>query len=100
MDERIDFKGNIMKALNTEEVDEIVRKFKKLGVEAIAISFIHGYKNPIHEQQLKEEILKIWPEVYITLSSETIKEYREYERTNTTVLNSYVKPIAHAYLKA
>ena len=88
-----------MKALNTEEVDEIVYKFKELGVEAIAISLIHGYKNPIHEQQLKEAILKIWPEVYITLSSETIKEYREYERTNTTVLNSYVKPIAHAYLK-
>ncbi len=89
-----------MKALNTEEVDEIVYKFKELGVEAIAISLIHGYKNPIHEQQLKEAILKIWPEVYITLSSETIKEYREYERTNTTVLNSYVKPIAHAYLKS
>ncbi len=100
IDERIDFKGNVMKALNTEEVGEIVRKFKELGVEAIAISLIHGYRNPIHEQQLKEEILKIWPDVYITLSSETIKEYREYERTNTTVLNSYVKPIAHAYLKS
>ena len=47
-----------MKALNTEEVDEIVHKFKELGVEAIAISLIHGYKNPIHEQQLKEAILK------------------------------------------
>lgn len=100
IDERIDFKGNIMKALNTKEVGDIVHKFKELGVEAIAISLIHGYKNPIHEQQLKEAILKIWPEVYITLSSETIKEYREYERTNTTVLNSYVKPIAHAYLKS
>ncbi|MGF0469546.1 hydantoinase/oxoprolinase family protein [Lysinibacillus fusiformis] len=100
VDERIDFKGNIMKALNRDEVGKIVRQFKELGVEAIAISLIHGYKNPIHEQQLKEEILNIWPEVYITLSSETIKEYREYERTNTTVLNSYVKPIAHAYLKS
>ncbi|QGG51098.1 hydantoinase/oxoprolinase family protein [Lysinibacillus pakistanensis] len=99
IDERIDFKGNVMKALNTKEVRDIVRKFKELGVEAIAISLIHGYKNPIHELQLKEEIEKLWPEVYITLSSETIKEYREYERTNTTVLNSYVKPIAHAYLK-
>lgn len=99
IDERIDFKGNVMKALNTKEVSDIVRKFKELGVEAIAISLIHGYKNPIHELQLKEEIEKLWPEVYITLSSETIKEYREYERTNTTVLNSYVKPIAHAYLK-
>ncbi|KOS63424.1 hydantoinase/oxoprolinase family protein [Lysinibacillus sp. FJAT-14222] len=100
IDERIDFKGNIMKALNIEDVGEIVNKFKELGVEAIAISLIHGYKNPKHEIQLKEEIIKIWPEVYITLSSETIKEYREYERTNTTVLNSYVKPIAHAYLKS
>ncbi|EON72587.1 hydantoinase/oxoprolinase family protein [Lysinibacillus sphaericus] len=100
IDERIDFKGNIMKALNIDEVGPLVNKFKAWGVEAIAISFIHGYKNPLHERQLKEEILKIWPEVYITLSSETIKEYREYERTNTTVLNSYVKPIAHAYLKS
>ncbi|MGE7998875.1 hydantoinase/oxoprolinase family protein [Lysinibacillus sp. NPDC093190] len=100
IDERIDYKGNVLKALNIEEVSQIVNKFKGIGVEAIAISFIHGYKNPIHETQLKEEILKIWPEVYITLSSETIKEYREYERTNTTVLNSYVKPIAHAYLKS
>ncbi|WP_285397243.1 hydantoinase/oxoprolinase family protein [Lysinibacillus sp. fls2-241-R2A-57] len=100
IDERIDFKGNVMKVLNVDEVGTIVNKFKELGVEAIAISLIHGYKNPIHEVQLKEEILKIWPEVYITLSSETIKEYREYERTNTTVLNSYVKPIAHAYLKS
>ncbi|MFF2177624.1 hydantoinase/oxoprolinase family protein [Lysinibacillus sp. NPDC058147] len=100
IDERIDYKGNVLKALNIEEVSKIVNKFKEIGVEAIAISFIHGYKNPIHETLLKEEILKIWPEVYITLSSETIKEYREYERTNTTVLNSYVKPIAHAYLKS
>ncbi|MGE7915480.1 hydantoinase/oxoprolinase family protein [Lysinibacillus xylanilyticus] len=100
IDERIDFKGNVMKVLNVDEIGTIVNKFKELGVEAIAISLIHGYKNPIHELQLKEEILKIWPEVYITLSSETIKEYREYERTNTTVLNSYVKPIAHAYLKS
>lgn len=100
IDERIDYKGNVLKPLNIEEVSQIVNKFKEIGVEAIAISFIHGYKNPIHETQLKEEILKIWPEVYITLSSETIKEYREYERTNTTVLNSYVKPIAHAYLKS
>jgi N-methylhydantoinase A len=98
VDERLNQKGEVVTALNKEQVKELIAYFKKENVEAIAVSYLHAYKNPEHEQQTVELINELWPEVSVTASHEVTKEWREYERTNTAVLNSYVKPIASKYI--
>jgi N-methylhydantoinase A len=98
VEERMNYKGEVITPLDKEKVKEVVACFKKEGVEAIAVSFLHSYKNSEHEIQTVELIKEIWPEVAVTASYEVTKEWREYERTSTTVLNSYVKPIAASYV--
>jgi len=98
VEERLNQKGEVVTALNKEQVKELIAYFKKENVEAIAVSYLHAYKNPEHEQQTVELIHELWPEVSVTASHEVTKEWREYERTNTTVLNSYVQPIASSYI--
>ncbi|WP_408007536.1 hydantoinase/oxoprolinase family protein [Pseudalkalibacillus sp. A8] len=97
-EERLNNKGEVITSLNRKQVKEIVEYFKKENVKAIAIAYLHSYINPIHEQQTKQIIRELWPEVSVTASHEITKEWREYERTTTTVLNSYVKPIASSYV--
>ncbi|PEK98979.1 hydantoinase/oxoprolinase family protein [Bacillus sp. AFS017336] len=96
--ERLNYKGDILQGINLDEVKVAVEQLKKEGVDAIAVSFLHAYANPIHEKAVTEMIQQLWPEVYVTASSDITKEWREYERTNTAVLNSYVKPIAVSYI--
>lgn len=98
VNERLNNKGEVLKELDLEELKEIVDFFKKEKVEAIAISYLHSYINPIHEQQTVQAIKELWPEILITASSEITKEWREYERTNTAVLNAYVQPAATTYI--
>ncbi|MGK7379086.1 hydantoinase/oxoprolinase family protein [Planococcus sp. 1R117A] len=98
VEERLNQKGEVVTPLNKEQVKELIAYFKKEGVEALAVSYLHAYKNPEHEQQTVELIQELWPEVSVTASHEVTKEWREYERTNTAVLNSYVKPIASKYI--
>lgn len=98
VEERLNYKGDIIQPLNKESLKNIIDYFKKEKVEAIAISFLHSYSNPVHEIETMELIKEIWPGVAITSSHEVTREWREYERTNTTVLNSYVKPIAASYV--
>ncbi len=96
--ERIDFKGNTLVPLNLGELVPIVEAFRAEGVEAIAVCFLHSYANPGHEQQAAQEIKRIWPDVAVVASYEITREWREYERTNTTVLSAYIHPIANSYL--
>jgi N-methylhydantoinase A len=98
VNERLNYKGEVLAELNLDEVKAAVEQLKKEGVDAIAVSFLHAYANPVHEQQAVELIKQLWPEVYVTASNDVTKEWREYERTSTAVLNSYVKPIAVSYI--
>ncbi|AZU62359.1 hydantoinase/oxoprolinase family protein [Neobacillus mesonae] len=98
VEERLNYKGEVLAQLNKAQVKEIVAYFQKEEVEAIAISYLHSYVNPVHEIETKELINEVWPEVAVTASHEVTKEWREYERTSTTVFNSYVKPIAASYV--
>lgn len=98
--ERLNYQGQVLTPLKIEEVDEIVAYFKKQGVQAVAISLLHSYENPLHEERIAKRVRELWPEVAISISSEITKEFREYERTNTTVLNAYVKPIANTYINS
>lgn len=98
VNERLNYKGEILVPLNVEDLKSIISYFKEEKIEAIAVCYLHSYINPIHEQKTIELIHEIWPEVAVTASHEITKEWREYERTNTTVMNSYVKPIASSYI--
>ncbi|MGV3466564.1 MAG: hydantoinase/oxoprolinase family protein, partial [Heyndrickxia sp.] len=98
VEERMNYKGEVLIELNKDQISDIISFFKSEGVQAIAVSYLHSYVNPLHEQETVQYIKKLWPEVFVTASHEVTKEWREYERTNTTVLNAYVKPIATSYV--
>ncbi len=96
--ERINYLGEIITPLDETTVDAHIEDFIKEGVEAIAICFLHGYKNPVHEKKLASYIRAKYPQFEVITSHEVTREWREYERTSTTVLSAYVKPIATKYL--
>ena len=77
---------------------EILEGFRAEGVEAIAISFLHSYADTAHEEAALAEVQRLWPEVSVVASHQITREWREYERTNTTVLSAYVQPVAASYL--
>lgn len=96
--ERVNYKGEALEPLNGEDVKRAVDYFKKEGINTIAVCFLHSYANPRHERQCGEIIHELAPEIPVTLSCDITQEWREYERTNTAVLNSYVLTIARSYL--
>ena len=98
VNERLNYNGEVIVELNTKDVIDIVEYFKKENVQAIAVCYLHAYSNPEHEKKTVELIRSLWPEVAVTASHEVTNEWREYERTSTTVFNSYVKPIASSYI--
>ncbi|WP_404321889.1 hydantoinase/oxoprolinase family protein [Cytobacillus firmus] len=98
VEERLNYKGEVLSSLNKERLIEIIQYFKEQEVEAIAVAYLHSYVNPVHEIETVNMVKELWPEVAVTASHEVTKEWREYERTSTTVLNSYVKPIAASYV--
>lgn len=98
VEERLNYKGEVLSPLNKEQLSAVINYFKEQKVEAIAVAYLHSYVNPVHEIETVGLIKKLWPEAAVTASYEVTKEWREYERTSTTVLNSYVKPIAATYV--
>ena len=95
--ERVTSEGKILTPLNLESLDEIIDICKKNKVESIAIQFLHSYLFTENEKKCSEYIKKKFPEVSITISSDITREWREFERANTAVLNAYVQPIVLKY---
>src|SRR4029077_99934 len=78
--------------------ERLVPSLQENGIEALAISFLHSYINPAHEEQAREVIARRLPRMAVTISSEVCREIREYERTSTVVANAYVLPMMERYL--
>jgi N-methylhydantoinase A len=97
-EERVNYKGEVLTPLNEADVRVAVEKMLAEGVQALAVCLLHAYANPSHELECGEIINEMAPGIPITLSHQITQEWREFERTSTTVLNSYVHPIAQAYL--
>ena len=95
---RLDYTGAEIEPVSLAGLDDIVKHYQDDGVEAIAVCLLHAYANPSHEQQVVEAINKLWPEVAVIASHHISREWREYERSNTTVLSAYVLPPSQAYL--
>ncbi len=96
--ERIDAQGTVLIKLDEEQVRAVVKQAMAQGIEAIAILFLHSYRNPSHEQRAKEIIEKEFPDLFVTASHELSQEYREYERTSTAAANAYIGPRVRTYL--
>ena len=98
LNERISAKGEVLESIHLDELDAIAKACRQQDVRAIAICFLHSYAYPEHEQQAKRYLAELLPDVAISCSSEITKEWREYERSSTAVLNAYVQPILAEYL--
>ena len=96
--ERIGPAGNVLQTLDEDAVRATVREIASSGVEAVAVSLLHGFRNPVHEQRVREILDQEAPDLAVCLSSEVMPEIGEYERTCTTVCNAYVLPVFEQYL--
>ncbi|MEM1645086.1 MAG: hydantoinase/oxoprolinase family protein [Ignisphaera sp.] len=98
VNERVNAEGKVLVPLDVNEVIEVVNKMKEKGVEAISISFLHSYINPINEKLARDIVKKHFR--YISVSHEVAPEPREYERTSTTIINSALMPIVSRYIES
>ncbi len=97
--ERILANGEIWSPLEDSAAKAVVEEVIKVEPEAVAVCFLHSYINPSHEAKLGAALQKFFPSAYIALSHEILREYREYERTSTTVVNAYIGPKVTRYIE-
>jgi N-methylhydantoinase A len=98
IDERVYADGSVGRQPNRQAVARLVAELRDKDIEAIAVSFLHAYANPVHEQLIGTIIAEIAPGIRVSLSSDIVPEIREYERTSTTVANVYVQGLVERYL--
>jgi len=98
--ERLDATGEVIEPLHADDVTAAVRALAAAGVEAIAVCFLFAYANPSHEQEAARIIRGIAPDLHVSLSHEVNPEWREYERTASTVANAYIAPPVARHLLA
>jgi N-methylhydantoinase A len=96
--ERMSVDGRILRPLDEAAVRTAIQELLDDEIEALAICLLHSYVNPAHEIRIEEIARELSPELFISRSSATLPEYREFERTVTTVLNAYVMPAVDRYL--
>src|SRR5580704_1647731 len=96
--ERVNAQGEIETPLDEASVERAVKFLVAEGVEAIAVCLLHSYLNPAHEERVKEIVARLAPAATLCISAEVLPVINEYERTSTTVINAYVRPIVERYL--
>ncbi|HTJ56079.1 MAG TPA: hydantoinase B/oxoprolinase family protein [Devosiaceae bacterium] len=99
IDERISAKGDVVRTISEEEVRRMIAAAVDAGAKALAVSFLHSYKNDTHERLVAAVAARHFPGLLVSLSSEVCAEVREYERTTTTTANAYVMPLIDPYVR-
>ncbi|MCP5100448.1 MAG: hydantoinase/oxoprolinase family protein [Chloroflexi bacterium] len=99
VDERVDANGRILHPLSDDNIAVIINAIEADEIESVAVCLLFSFLQPVHEQQIRKAIASRLPHLHVSLSSEILPEYREYERTTTTVINAYVAPLMGHYLK-
>ena len=94
--ERMNAQGEVLTALHEAEVHALATILAGQDVQAVAVCLLHAYANPAHERRIGDILRAAAPELFVTLSHEIVREYREYERTSTTALNAFVGPRVQA----
>ena len=97
--ERMAADGSVLLSLDEAGFQPVIETLRTAKIEALAISFLHSYVNPAHEERARVLLAAALPDLAITLSHEVCREIREYERTSTTVANAYVLPLMARYLE-
>ncbi len=97
--ERMGPNGEVITPLEEESVKRVASEIAATEVTAVAISLLHGFRNPVHEQRIREIVLEEAPELVVCISSDVMPEIGEYERTTTTICNAYVLPVFDTYLR-
>ncbi|MBO4273787.1 hydantoinase/oxoprolinase family protein [Microbispora triticiradicis] len=96
---RLDHLGREVRPFDEEQAAAAARWFRERGVTAIGVCFLHSYANPAHERRMREVLEREHPEAVVSLSSDVLREYREYERSVTTLVDAAVKPIMRRYIE-
>ena len=99
IDERMLASGEVLEPLGHASLEEACRRLADEKVEAVAVCFLHSYVNPEHERAAGEIVRRALPGAYVSLSHEILREYREFERTSTTVVNAYIGPKVGGYVR-
>ena len=99
VDERIHTSGRVLQEIDEASVEQAVISLLEQGVKSIAVCLINAYANPDHEKRIGEIVANLAPDISITLSHEIMREFKEYERSTTTAVNAYTKPVTSAYLE-
>ncbi|WP_255438106.1 hydantoinase/oxoprolinase family protein [Ammoniphilus sp. YIM 78166] len=96
--ERVLVDGTVEKSIDEKALETIIEKIVERGYDSVSVCLLHAYNNPKHEWMIKEAFQRKGIQIPVSLSHEIAREWREYERTSTTVINSYVAPIVRNYL--
>ena len=97
--ERVKSDGSVSTPLNEQQVLTIIDQLQRENVETVAVVFLHGYRNPVHEQRVQHLIQQHAPGITVATSFDSSPEIREFERSSTTVLNALLQPVISNYLK-
>jgi N-methylhydantoinase A len=100
VDERVDYEGNILSPLDERQVRELAQALKKQDLECVVVSLLHSYANPRHEERIRDILRQVEPCWEIVISSAVIREYYEFERTSTAVVQGYLQPLVARYARA
>ncbi len=98
VEERVGAHGEVVRPLDEESVVRAAKYLKEQGAETIAVCLLFSFLNPKHEQRVKEICRAIYPAAFVSISSEICPEFREFERSSTTVINAYLQPIVERYI--
>lgn len=97
--ERVNAAGQALTALDEAQVEALAKQLVADGIESVAVCFLHGYANPVHERRVRAILAKHAPELWVSLASDVCPEIREYERLSTVSANAYVQPQVAGYLR-
>ncbi|MEO6879662.1 MAG: hydantoinase/oxoprolinase family protein [Mycobacteriaceae bacterium] len=97
---RLDHTGAELRPFDTERAVEVARWFRERGITTLGVCFLHSYANPSHEQQMRDVLAREHPKAVVSISSQVLREYREYERSMTTLVDAAVKPKVSAYVRS
>ena len=98
VNERVFSDGTILKEVESSHIAEVAKVLRNEGVTSVAVSFLHSYANAENQRKVVELLETLVPNIAVTRSSEVLPQIKEYERTSTTVVNAYVKPLTQRYL--
>jgi N-methylhydantoinase A len=98
VEERLDFRGGVLRPLDTDDAERAAVWFEEHGIECIGVCFLHAYANSEHERQMLDILRQMHPRASVSISSAVLPEYREYERAVTTLVDAFVKPRVGRYV--